>query len=667
MTTVDLLSKKIEVLKDTMSQINESDLSDAEKLKAEISVIEECEKVLSNDDKMIFFDFSKSINILENHNFSIENLANALSDIQSVIKVRKDLNMTSEEIPFEENQTNTLNSFIKKINLVKEELKSNLKKLSSSSTDKRKISSLENLKSVLEGNSKRKYYTDEMFKDFYEEFELLNIPPEEAQTILDTFYETRNLNNRLRNEPANFDEVVNLYRSFLPSDKFGYFERLLNDYKNEVVNSIDLENTRELLQFFKTNNVLNRFERKALLKVTIFGKPDYIENELYEKVMSNKPDAIDTFFTDELASVWVKESGTNCHKLMPFRVTRSQKNEETQERLYSSCQKVNYEEFWKNIEILKKNSSLFYEKFDPDDIGSNLRIKTLPTWKLIKNLEFCKMFNLGTTYPIPQSAIATIDLENKIHVGIETGLLNPPLTHAYKEMEKDIVRNEEFQANSRKKKLANQSIRNYFQRNLSKLAVTTINEYAYMQHKIQTEGYLSFYNDFFSDLSAGQASKDKLFTYKEKAMLGNRDQMDEFISKNFAIDTYGTIIEGYDIYDEDISEYTDLEKNGEYNEEYIYPSIFDDPLIRMIEENNTVSDDLVQHDVEIVKKNEYVYMFGDTIISRYKVLHNAGILKNKYGYLSPDMLLSSIVRNTFLDDDSFNEIYKQVVERGRKH
>jgi hypothetical protein len=60
--------------------------------------------------------------------------------------------------------------------------------------------------------------------------------------------------------------------------------------------------------------------------------------------------------------------------------------------------------------------------------------------------------------------------------------------------------------------------------------------------------------------------------------------------------------------------------------------------------------------------NEFVYMFDDRIISRYKVLHNASILKSMYGYLSRDMVLTSIVRNSFLDSDSFQKIYSSVMK-----
>ena len=62
-------------------------------------------------------------------------------------------------------------------------------------------------------------------------------------------------------------------------------------------------------------------------------------------------------------------------------------------------------------------------------------------------------------------------------------------------------------------------------------------------------------------------------------------------------------------------------------------------------------------------KNEYLYKLGNTLISRYKVLHNATILKGYYGYLDKDMLMSSIVRNSFLNEDDLINIQNCVQER----
>ena len=665
MATLDVLSQKINVLKDTLTQLSESNMDERTQIQAQIVIIEECERVIDNEELMSSYDFSNAIKLIESYNFSIENLSQIISDIQSVLLVREELNMSSTDMPLEENQVSTFRTFVEKLKTVKEELNDKLKKLSENVEGKKRISNLEALKNILEGTGRRKYYTEDMFRDFYEEFDILSLPPEQAQSLLEGFYKTRNLSSRQSIERANLEDVVALYKEFLPSTTMRFFEALLNDHKNEVTSAIDLENAREILQFFKDNGILDKFKRTTLLKITLYGKAEYIKETVYPKVMSNTPDVIETFYEDDLASIWIKEKGTSTHKASPFRRSRGRGEDKDTESLYPSCHTVDYDEFWENIEILRANSSLFDDRFDIDDVGANLNIKTLPVWVLKKNIELCKLFGLGTITSLPTTCIERGDIEDKIHLAIELGLLNPPLTPTFREMDKDIVRNEEFQRNTAKKKLYNQSIRNYFQRYLSMLSNRSVNEYAYMFYKLQTEGYTAFYNDFFSDVHAGKGNPE-IITPQAREVITDKQKMDDFITDNFMTEWYSDFIPNYDEYDDVITEYTDEEKKTEYREQsYIDRAIFEDPLIRELEENNTVMDTITQNDEVVERKNEFVYMFGNRIISRYKVLHNASILKDKYGTLTKDMLLASIVRNSFLDNDTFQQINSNVMERGR--
>ena len=665
MATLDILSQKIDVLKDTLTQLSETNMDERTKIQAQIVIIEECERVIDNEELMSSYDFSNAIRLIESYNFSIENLSQIISDIQSVLLVREELNMSSDDMPLEENQVSTFKTFIEKLKAVKEELNEKLKKLSENVEGKKRISNLEALKNILEGTGRRKYYTEDMFRDFYEEFDILSLPPEQAQSLLEGFYQTRNLRSRQSVEKANIEDVVALYREFLPSSTMRFFEALLDNHKNEVTSAIDLDNVREILQFFKDNGILDKFKRTTLLKITLYGKAEYIKETVYPKVMSNTPDVIETFYEDDLASIWIKEKGTSTHKASPFRRNRGRGEEKDTESLYSSCLTVDYDEFWENIEILRTNRSLFDDKFDVDDVGANLNIKTLPVWVLKKNIELCKLFGLGTITSLPTTCIERGDIEDKIHLAIELGLLNPPLTPVFREMDKDIVRNEEFQRNTARKKIYNQSIRNYFQRYLSMLSNRSVNEYAYMFYKLQTEGYTGFYNDFFSDVHAGKGNPE-IITPQVREVITNKKKMDDFITDNFMTEWYSDFIQNYDEYDDVITEYTDEEKKTEYKEQsYIDSAILEDPLIKKLEENNTVMDTITQNDEVVERKNEFVYMFGNRIISRYKVLHNASILKDMYGTLTKDMLMASIVRNSFLDNDTFQQIYSNVMERGR--
>lgn len=59
-------------------------------------------------------------------------------------------------------------------------------------TEKKEL--LTALKAIVSGE-KQEYYTDEMFKVFYEHANILSMSSEEASSVLAPFYETRNIKN----------------------------------------------------------------------------------------------------------------------------------------------------------------------------------------------------------------------------------------------------------------------------------------------------------------------------------------------------------------------------------------------------------------------------------------------------------------------------------------
>ena len=665
MATLDALKKKIDELKNRINQLNDSKSEEKVQLQEQILIIEECEKIIDNESLMASYDFTNTMQLIESYNYSIENLSQIISDIQNVLSIREELKISSEDMPLEESQVETFQLFIDKLKKLKEELNERLTKITENKESEEKISNLEELEDILAGRGRRKYYTQDMIQSFAEEFDILSLPPEEALTILEGFYQTRNFNNPQSTEKTNIEEVIALYREYVPSTSMKIFETLINNHKNEISSSIDIDNTREILQFLKDKGIIDKFRRTTLLKISLYGKADYIKDTVYNEVMSNTPEVIEIFYEDDLASIWIKEKGTRVHKQSPFRKNRGHGEEKDTDSLYRSCHTIDYDEFWENIRILRNNRSLFDDKFDIDDTGANLNIKTLQVWLLKKNIELCKLYGLGTITPLPTSCIDRGDIEDKIHLAIELGLLNPPLNLKFRDIDKDIIKNDEFQRNYIRKKIYNQSIRNYFQRYLSKLSNISINEYAYLFYLLQNEGYIDFYNDFFSEIYAGKGNPG-IISSKEKEMISDKHKMNDFITENFMIEWYSDHIENYDEYNDIINEYTEEEKKTKFEDQgYIDSSILEEPLIKELEEKNTIMDIVTQNDETVERKNEFVYMFGDRIISRYKVLRNASILKDMYGYLTKEMLITSIVRNSFLDNDTFQDIYISIMERGK--
>ncbi len=664
MTALELLTEKINILKENLDKLNTANLDEKAQLQAQLEIIDECEKAMSNEDIIANFDFSSAIQLMKNYNYSIENLAKIISDIKNVIKVRNDFNLSKEAFPLEESQIKTLSDFINSLQNLKEKINYRITKLVLSIEEKQRIEKLEALKDVFAGIGRRKYVTTDMFEAFYKEFPLLKMPEEEANIFIDAFYQTRNLSTRQGKEKADFNAVVELYSEFVSPRFQKKLIDILNDHKNEIIANIDMDNAREILQFFKEKAILNRFKINALVKIVLYGNPDYIKDYAYPEIMSKSEDDIKPYFEDQLSTLWIKEKNTEMYRNRPFRITRGRGDAKDKETLYSTCHTVNLDEYQENIEILRENRDLFGDKIDIDDPGANLKIKTLPVWILKKDLALCKLFNIGNITSITISLFEKGDIEDKIHLAIELGLLNSPMSQKFLDIDTKIVRNDEFQKNMKRRRLYNQSIRNYFQRYSSMLSTKTINEYALITNKLSTLGYVQFYNEFFSSAHAGKGN-DKFISEQYPNFTPDKKQMDDFVASNFMTEWFSDFISNYDEYDNIISEYIDSYKKDGYKEEYFDQSILDDELIQYLEDNHTIMDIIQQNDQTIERKNEFVYLFGDRIISRYKVLHNATILKGLYNKFTKEMLMTSIVRNSFIDADSFQLIYTEIMERGK--
>ena len=89
MATLEILSKKIQNLKNHLAQLNEANMDEKTRLQAQLVIIEECIKVVSNEDLLLNYDFTNAIELMDNYNFSISNLAEIISDVQRALLVRK--------------------------------------------------------------------------------------------------------------------------------------------------------------------------------------------------------------------------------------------------------------------------------------------------------------------------------------------------------------------------------------------------------------------------------------------------------------------------------------------------------------------------------------------------------------------------------------------------
>jgi hypothetical protein len=216
--------------------------------------------------------------------------------------------------------------------------------------------------------------------------------------------------------------------------------------------------------------------------------------------------------------------------------------------------------------------------------------------------------------------------------------------------------------NGKRRKNINSNILNYYPRNTSELGKTSYAEYIYWFYKMQRSSKEEFYQDFFSSYMAGNRNKTDFYSLDDEIIIKDRESFEKLIANSFVTNYYDALIPNYDIYDEVIKEYNSSPK-GDVIIPYYDETIINDSSLEKLESH--VAMDIYSTDGEVRKVgNPYVYLFGNNIISRYKVLRNLSILKHKYGYLNEDMILTSIVRNSYISKDIFNDIKNSIVSEG---
>ena len=644
MALIDLLNSRTDELK----KYSQEELDRIDNL---LITIKNALDALNDEEKLKDYNFDIAISLVNSQSFGILDLSSSIKNIKNVLIAKYVYHQ--DYLSLSEEDLLALKSFKERLGYLKEELENRKMMHDNTAVSPEIIENLDDLRNLLQGKGRRKYYTYEMLEALFEVIDYDKLSLDDMKNIVSDFKVAKNFKNGLQEEKVPFDEVINVYKDYF-SDKF--INNFLKQFEDEICSRINLVNVKNILEFFKKENILNKFSEMSLLQITLYGKYDFIEKFYYEKVLPKKMEVKEIYFEEIMACVWINEKSSKTRKGSRIRITES---EDKKTSIHSMIKEVCDDDIWENVRLIKENNDLLADKYDLNALNY-LWVLTKPTWQIKKNLTLFRMFNMRD---IKITALGQMDLEDKIHLAVELGLLNGPRTHLYQEMETRIPRYNQFMLNARKKKRVNESILNYYSRNTSSLGKTAYTEFIYMFYKLLNCGREEFFQSFFSENMAGMHNQDDFFNEEDRINLKTPSKIERIIDDNFVTNYYDTLIYNYDEYDTVISEFS-LGEKSDLIGPYYDNGILNDPLVIDLEDKR-VNDYLTVGDEKKYVKNEYVYMFGDTIISRYKVLRNLSILKNKYGYLNEDMVLTAIVRNSYIGKMAFTKI-KDDIMKGSK-
>ncbi len=669
-----IFDEKIKQLIDEKKQIEnkKNELSNSSNIK--LKAILELKKITSS--KKLHFGYDKEkvsylLNTIKEFHQS-EEFNKKLKDFLEILLIREKLKI---ELPFE----SVIENFIVELEerLIQIEIELNKKIEETKIIDTKDldidIKSLEELNNIL--NSEEKGYINEQMLStllkYFDIINLTNITKEEANEIIELLYQIKNLkieNKQEKNKVATKEDVIELIDKYIKGRNNKNIKSIIDPIKEktdtdedinqkeiqkeEILENIDLENAEEILKYFTEKNILEKFSATAIIGIITYSTKETV-SKVYSRIMEelkNIPDKdkskyLNMFFKDTMKSVWVKSIKEKKELQDNFTVKRHRSNNKIEVKtIGEECLEGNsLEDIFETKKILEKYQDFFEAKYRNERYGEALQILSSNPKIVEKNIKLCMIFKLHEFNKIPYSCILRNSIEEKIHMAIEIGLLKPPMNDEFKMMEELINKNEKFQENKLAEGKQNQSIRQYYQRALSLLPLTTIFDFAAFSKKINDEGFLEFYNYFFSNKIAGTADRKKIIEDNKNI---NESIFDEF-EQNINI------------------QYEEIIKNDKTFYTYDKENLFNEPLIKFIEENYTIVDKMQINNKTEEIKNEYVYYIGKQIISRQKLLNNAQKLLNHFKKLDSDMILYSITRNSLIPKSKFEEI-KQIIKQSER-
>lgn len=655
------------------------------KIFEEIKIILKNQNVEEEKDLEKFSDLKQILN--EYH--AIDGFEKHYTDFVNVLKYKF---VSKLDIPFGAK----IESFIKmledKIQQIEKEVQVQLNQIKSQTNSSIDIDivNLKKINKIISEEEKTEYVTEDMLSSLVKNFDIINltnISKEDSMKLISLLYQIKNLKKQDKKEiitedkqetineekeqeiedrkPATKEEIFELIDKYVTGKYNKSIKEIIDPIKEktdkkedidqkeiqkeEILNSFDLKNAEEILNYFKEQNIINNFSATSLIGIITYSNLEIV-TDTYNKIIEEsskmnekmKEKYINMFFQDSMKSVWIKSNNNKKTWKNQFRKSKHSVIERTHQikTIGEECNEgISLEEFFETRKILEESQDILSIKYRRDRYGEILSFLSINPSILGKNLKLCKIFKLSEYSKIPYSCISKSDIEDKIHMAIELGLLKSPMNDEFKKMDDSINKNGVFQTNMLSKGIENHSIRQYYQRFLSIIAVTAIQDFATLAKKLNDEGFVDFYNYFFSEKSAGLADRNKLLEDFKKS--------DETIYNEFKIETN--------------EEYENVINNDETFYSYD-KELFNDSLIKMLEEKYSIMDKLKIGNKTVEVQNEFVYYIEGKIISRQRVLNTAQKLINYYKELDMDMLLYAITRNSLMPNDKYDKI-KETLER----
>ena len=238
----------LEIITNKISDLKENSQEEINRITSILNIINSSIEALDNE--LIFkdYDFSIAINLVNSKSFGIIDLEKNIKDIKNILVAKYDYKQSFLTISSEGKQA--IKSFKERLGYLKEELEKRILEQRSVEVDENILENLEDFKSLLEGKGRRKYYTYEMLEALFEVVDYDKFSYNDIKQLIKELSISRNIRGKIEEEKKDINDVILLYENYLGTR---LNQELLLKYQDEICVRIDLDNAKNILEFFKEN------------------------------------------------------------------------------------------------------------------------------------------------------------------------------------------------------------------------------------------------------------------------------------------------------------------------------------------------------------------------------------------------------------------------------
>lgn len=167
-----------------------------EKINKILDIINSTLDALKNNESIVDYDFSIAINLVDHNvnSFGIIDLKKGIDDIKNTLEIKRKFNL--DYLTLSEDQNRVIEFFIGRLEILKKDLNVQINEQSKKRISDEIFENLDDLRKLLEGNGRRKYYTYDMLESLFQIIDYDSLTYSDMQELVNALSIAKNNNEQ---------------------------------------------------------------------------------------------------------------------------------------------------------------------------------------------------------------------------------------------------------------------------------------------------------------------------------------------------------------------------------------------------------------------------------------------------------------------------------------